>query len=88
MAKKKRVVVGSVVKGKEKGDSDYIKIRKNITLKEGEILRLESKAQQISQLKEAIEGGKLSGDLGAEIMERLEKIPDFVRFEISRLEDK
>jgi hypothetical protein len=88
MASKKRLVIGSVIKGKEKGDPDYIKIRKNISLKEGEVLRLESKAQQISQVKTAIESGKLTPELGEEILSRLEKIPDFVRFEISKLVDK
>lgn len=85
---KKRLVVGSVVKGKNEGDSDYIKIRKNITLREGEILNLSSKKQQIAQARAAIEAGKLSPDMGEEILERLEKIPDFVRFEISKLVDK
>lgn len=88
MASKKRVVVGSVVKSKEAGQPDYVKINQDVTLKKGQTLRLESKKQQIDSAKAAIANGKLSGELGEKILERLEKIPEFVRFEIVSLEDK
>jgi hypothetical protein len=88
MAKKTRNVIGSVLKSKEAGQPDYVKINKDVTLKQGQTLRLESKKQQIDSAKAAIAAGKLTGDLGATILERLEKIPDFVRFEIVSLEDK
>jgi hypothetical protein len=42
----KRAVIGSVVKSKEPGQPDYIKIGQDVTLKKGTILRLESKSQQ------------------------------------------
>ena len=85
MAKYKRTNIGSVVKGKD-GGADYIKISKDITLKQGDFLNLESKAQQMKSVQEAVTSGKLSGEVAETIMENLEKIPDFVRFQIVRIE--
>lgn len=86
MAKMKRKVVGSVLKAKDKGKSDYIKIKDDVNLKSGQILFLESKKQQLDNLNNAVENGKLSSDMAEKIAARLEKIPDFVRFEIVLLD--
>lgn len=86
MAKSKRVVVGSVCKSKDSGKPDYIKIRDDMTLRKGQTLRLESKKFQLDSLQSAVSSGKLSGDLSEKIKERIEKIPDWVRFEIISLE--
>lgn len=80
MAKKKRNVVGSVLKSKD-GGADYIKMR------DGKIYKLESQKQQLASAQKAIEEGKLSGEIGAKVIERIEKIPPFVRFEIIELVD-
>jgi len=81
MAKKKRNVVGSVLKSKEAGQPDYIKMR------DGKIYRLESKKSQLESLEGAVKAGKLSGDVAESIKERINKTPDFVRFEIVELVD-
>jgi|DEB19_MinimDraft_3_1074340.scaffolds.fasta_scaffold66083_1 hypothetical protein len=86
MAKSKRSVVGSVCKSKDAGKPDYIKIRDDMSLKKGQILRLESKKYQLESLQGAVTAGKLSSELGEKIRERIEKIPDWVRFEIVAVE--
>lgn len=86
MAKSKRSVVGSVCKSKDAGKPDYIKVRDDMTLRKGQILRLESKKYQLESLQGAVAAGKLSNELGEKIRERIEKIPDWVRFEIVAVE--
>lgn len=86
MAKAKRSVVGSVCKSKESGKPDYIKVRDDLSLRKGQILRLESKKYQLDSLQNAVSAGKLSSELGEKIRERIEKIPDWVRFEIVAVE--
>jgi hypothetical protein len=85
MGKKKRVVLGSVVKSKTPSDPDYIKIKSDFDLKAGQILRLESAKSQLASLDEAVKSGKISEDFGGKVRERIEKIPDWVRFEIIAL---
>lgn len=96
MGKWTKLNLGSVVKGKEKGDSDYIKFNgrsKKLLMElfsgmdeqKGLILNLESKTAQLASLQEAVSAGKLSEENGAKARERVEKIPDFVRFEVSYL---
>jgi hypothetical protein len=86
MAKAKRSVVGSVCKSKDSGKPDYIKVRDDLSLRKGQILRLESKKYQLDSLQNAVTAGKLSSELGEKIRERIEKIPDWVRFEIVAVE--
>jgi hypothetical protein len=85
-AKKKRLVIGSLCKvkpeDKEKGMPNYIQIRDDISLKKGEFLRAESKAFQLENLEKAITSGKLSEEIGGQIRERIEKIPDWVIAEL------
>lgn len=87
MAKKKRNVIGEVLKSKEQGKAPYIKIKKDVTLSAGQSISLESKKKQLDSLAQAVADGKLGGDMAAEIQERLEKIPDFVMFQMIVLED-
>jgi hypothetical protein len=87
MAKKKRNLIGEVIKNKEQGKAPYIKVKKDVTLTNGQTLSLESKKKQIEGVQSAMTSGKLSEDLGSEILERLEKIPDFVMYQIILLED-
>lgn len=86
MSKTKRSVVGSVCKSKDSGKPDYIKIRDDMSLKKGQVLRLESKRFQLDSLQSAVNSGKLSNELAQKIEERINKIPDWVRFEIVALE--
>ena len=79
----KRIQVGSIMKGKE-NKGDYIKITEDVTLKKGDFLNLENKASKIASLNAAIESGKLSQEVGQKLLENAEKMPDFVRFEITK----
>jgi len=81
MAKKKRVQVGSVMKSKNAGEPDYIKMR------DGKTYRLESKKSQLDSLYKAVAENKLSPEIAEKVEERINKIPDFVRFEIIDLVD-
>lgn len=85
MSKYKRTVVGSVVKGKD-GKPDYIQVSNDVILKKGDYLNLESKKTQLESAEAAIKAGKLGGDAQAAVLERINKIPDFVRFHIVRIE--
>ena len=85
MAKWNRTVIGSVVKGKE-GKPDYIQISNDVILKKGDYLNLESKKTQLESAESAIKAGKLAGDAQAAVLERINKMPDFVRFHIVRIE--
>jgi len=84
-SKYKRTVVGSVLKSKEAGKPDYIKIREDVSLKKGDILRLESKKSQLDSLESALSANKLSAEMGVKARERIEKMPEWVRFEVVQL---
>lgn len=87
MAQKyKRTVVGSVVKNKDAGKPDYIQIGTDIVLKKGQYLNLESKAVQLAGIEKAVADGKISGENGEKAKERINNIPDFVRFQIVSVE--
>jgi predicted translin family RNA/ssDNA-binding protein len=81
----KRKEIGSVLKSKDASQPDYIKISEDIVLKKGDTLSLESKKSRLAGLEKNIENGKLSGELADKIRESIEKIPDFVRFQIVRI---
>lgn len=86
MAKYKRTTIGSIVKSKENGKPDYIKVNGAHVLKDGQFLNLESKAFQLASLEEAVKAGKLSGDAAEQARARINNIPDFVRFTIVAVE--
>ena len=79
--KKVRRTIGSVNKAKE-GNSRYIKISEDITLKKGQYVNLESPSDQIAGLQQAMQEGKLSEDYALKQIERLRKTPDFVSFHL------
>ena len=85
MAKFKRLTVGDIVKGKD-GKPDYIKISNDVVLKRGDFLNLESKASQTKSIETAVKDGKMSEEIATSVMERVNKIPEFVRFQIVKLE--
>ena len=87
MAKLKRVVIGSICKAKKVGSPDYIQIRNDVNLKKGEFLRLESKKFQLDSIEKALGENKLSADMGEKVKERANSIPEWVRFEIVKLEE-
>lgn len=80
MAKKRRNVVGSILKAKD-GGTDYIKMR------DGKTYKLESKKSRLESLNKAVEDGKLTEEVAAKVREGIEKIPSWVRFEIVEFVD-
>lgn len=102
MSKYKRTLVGSIVKGQQEKDPsgqlvvdkagkpvmkpDYVQVSNDVVLKRGDYLNLESKTMQQKSLDGAVKAGKLSGDAQAAVQERIDKIPEFVRFHIVRIE--
>lgn len=84
--KPKRRVIGSVVKSKEANKPDYIKIREKVTLEEGQCLSLESQKFQLERLQTALSAGKISEEMADKVKERLEKMPNWVRFDIVLVE--
>ena len=88
-----KVTLGSIIKGKKdeatgKAKPDYIKIRGDHFLKDGDIINLESKAQALESLEKAVAGGKLSADMASDIRAKVEKTPDWVRFNMIKYTDK
>ena len=89
-----RYSVGSICKSQDKTKPDYLKLRggdsaaklaealSKADSKKGISLSLESKERQLKQLDESVSAGKLSEELAVKIKERIEKIPDYVRFEV------
>lgn len=86
MAKYNRKVIGSVCKSKDKDKPAYIKIRDDIALSKDQVLRLESKKFQLDSLDAAVAAGKLNGEMVESIKEKVNRIPDWVMFEIVSLE--
>lgn len=100
MAKWSRKKVGSIVKGKQEEDdngkplfkdgkpvmkADYFKVYGNHTLLDGEFLNLESKKDQLANYEKGVASGKLTGDVAEKIKARIEKTPDYVRFDVVKL---
>jgi len=79
MAKSKRLVVGSVVKGKT---VDGVKKPDYIKMRDGTYLNLESPKQQLASMEKALSEGKLSEEVAEKIRERIAKIPEWVMFEV------
>lgn len=87
MARRKRVVVASIVSRKD-NSGDYFKVGKNdIHLKAGQILNLESKKTQLKNLEQAIAEGKVTGESATNNKARIERIPDFIKAEVSMIVD-
>lgn len=77
----KRRTVGSICKRKD-GKGRYLKMSEDVSLKKNEFLNLESQKEQLANLEEAESSGKISSENAAKVRERLNKIPDFVLFEL------
>lgn len=101
MAKWKRTVVGNVCKGKKDEETGvvgptYIQISKfqvplliEALKNNGDkdfYINLESKEAQQESFEKAVKAGKLSGEAQDAIQDRINKIPDFVRFQMVRLD--
>lgn len=91
MGKKKTVIIGSVVKARPgpdgKAKPDYIKIMNDVSLKAGQFLNLESKAERQKRLDESVASGKLTGKLVDDIQAGIDRSPDWERFRIVSLVD-
>lgn len=91
--KKKRHVIGNVVKSKDDPKSSYISITEYAKdalvdalsrVEKGKPLNLslENKAKRLAQLKSAVEAEKLSVDLAEKIQSEIEDMPEWVLFQI------
>lgn len=84
--------IGSVLKSKNPGEPDYIKITEDVVLKKGEFLSLGNKSSKLESLQKAFENGKLTSDVVEKMTAQIEKTPwiekdkpdTFVRFEITQ----
>lgn len=89
MAKWSRRQIGSVVKKSEdkqrfSGVKEFsVKITEDITLKAGEYLNLENKAFKLASLEAGRE--KMSSENYEKALERINKMPDYVFFEIVKI---
>lgn len=89
MAKTKRRKIGSIVKGRD-GKPDYFQAYikdqdgkpGSYVLKDGQFLDLESKAKQLADIKFLVENDKIDADTGKYLTDRVNKIPEYVRFEV------
>lgn len=88
----KRVVLGSILKSKDASKPDYLKLRLDRKddfkrLLEGAdrdvILNLESKKTRLASIEKAVLAGTMTEDMAERIRETVEKMPDFVRFEVT-----
>jgi len=78
-------IVGSIKKSKT-GGADYVDIRDD--LKKG-TYNLRNKKQAIDSIQAALEAGKLSEEYAEKLLADTEKLyPDFVRFNIIKIEKK
>lgn len=84
---KSRKTIGSIVKGRD-GKPDYIKVNVDVVLKQGQFLNLESQQYQLASLDKAVADGKIKEDTAEQVRERINKLPAFVRFEITTYEEK
>ncbi len=76
MSKGKWVQIGTVMKNRDPKKANYIKIKQDITLKEGTVLQIRDPR---TSLADAVAAGRMSEEKAAELTE---KIPDFVLKEI------
>lgn len=83
MAKYKRRVVGSVLKSKEDGKPNYIKIKEDVPA--GTVLSVESKKTQLDSLERAFSEGKLTEEIVVKRREQLSKMPDWVVADLVQL---
>ena len=81
----KRLKIGAVLKSKDTTQPDYIKIDQDITLKKGDILNLESKKSRLAQVEKSLAEGKLTDEVADKIKEEIDKMPEFVRFNIIKV---
>lgn len=90
MAKWNRTQIGKIVKKSDDklrypGVKEFsLKIEQDITLKAGTYLNLENKAYKLASLEAAKD--KMSEDNYVKAVERINKMPDYVFFEVLKLD--
>jgi len=83
MAKWKKTWHGEVLNSKDDPTKTYIKVKEPMVA--GKSYNLESKAQQLASLDEAVAAGRLDEEYAETRKEAINNIPDFVRFQITSL---
>lgn len=76
-SKGKVVNIGTVLQAKDDPERSYIKIKTDITLREGQIVNVQSPQERIAFF---LERGFLTEE---QAQDQLEKTPDFVLFELT-----
>ena len=84
-ARWKRTMVGEVKTSPDDPKSFYIKFVADAIFKAGDTVSLQSKQQQIDSATDAFNNGKLSEELLTKITERVNNIPEFVKFQVIKL---
>lgn len=79
---KKRVVLGKICKSKDPGKSDYIQIDHDVSFGKGDYISLESKGSRLKSLDAAVEAGRISEENAEKARAAIEKMPDWIRFEL------
>lgn len=89
MAKYKRVKLGSITKEKDGNRfkfKAYIKDKEGkpsqYVLNDGQFLDLESKADQLADIKFLVENDKIDAETAKYLTDKVNKIPDYVKFEV------
>lgn len=72
----KKEYIGEISKLKDNPKKNKLKVTKDLTLKKGQYLSLESVADQIKDLKEGAEKQRISEDYAAERIAKLEESRD------------
>lgn len=90
---KRKVEIGSVLKGKKKDDGsfapDCIKIRGDHQLRDGEYLNLETKEQALADIERGVNERGLRPESAEKMRDYIEKNwKPFVRFRITVLRDQ
>ena len=79
----KRTTVGEIKKDKNDPKKSYLELKEAI---EPGFFNLESPKDQLASLEEAFANEKISEEIYNKQKERIEKIPDFVRFQMIKVE--
>lgn len=79
--KSKRRVVGSICKAKD-GGRKYIKVSEDFSMSKGQFINIVSKSDRLELAERLLSEGKISEEIAQKMVERANKIPDFVLAEL------
>lgn len=84
--------VGTIYVSKIPGQSDYLKFSlppgETLEFRDGDKLQVESKSYRLTNAELGVKEGRIDAEFGAQLREKAEKMPDFVRAEVVLLSPK